>query len=118
MRAFLLCGALNQIEIWSGRGAGAEGSVREKTLGWLRTHVGEYFALADLHYPPFASPVVVLRMRPHGDYTPDNELKKHWLDEAREHGLEPELVFDDRQKVVDMWRAEGIPCFQVAPGDF
>jgi hypothetical protein len=25
---------------------------------------------------------------------------------------------DDRQKVVDMWRAEGLTCFQVAPGDF
>ena len=28
------------------------------------------------------------------------------------------MTVDDRQKVVDMWRAEGLTCFQVAPGDF
>ncbi|WP_052663658.1 hypothetical protein [Psychromicrobium lacuslunae] len=27
-------------------------------------------------------------------------------------------VFDDRQQVVDMWRAIGLPVLQVAPGDF
>jgi len=28
------------------------------------------------------------------------------------------MVFDDRDQVVEMWRANGIPCFQVAPGNF
>ena len=27
-------------------------------------------------------------------------------------------VFDDRNQVVDMWRDNGITCFQVAEGDF
>ena len=27
-------------------------------------------------------------------------------------------VFDDRTKVVNMWRDNGLSCFQVAPGDF
>jgi hypothetical protein len=27
-------------------------------------------------------------------------------------------VFDDRQKVVDMWRDMGLTCMQVAPGNF
>ena len=27
-------------------------------------------------------------------------------------------VYDDRQKVVDMWREEGLVCCQVAPGNF
>lgn len=27
-------------------------------------------------------------------------------------------VFDDRARVVRMWRKAGITCFQVAPGDF
>jgi hypothetical protein len=27
-------------------------------------------------------------------------------------------IFDDRDKVVKMWRSNGIACFQVAPGDF
>jgi len=28
------------------------------------------------------------------------------------------MVFDDRDKVVNMWRENGIPCLQVAPGNF
>lgn len=28
------------------------------------------------------------------------------------------MVFDDRDKVVAMWRRQGLTCLQVAPGDF
>ena len=28
------------------------------------------------------------------------------------------FVLDDRDQVVEMWRDMGLPCFQVAPGDF
>ena len=91
------------IEIWSGRGEGPGDSVFKITEDWLAEH--------DV-------PWERLRMRPHGDYTPDVELKRAWLNEARDAGVPPVLVFDDRDKVVAMWRAEGIPCFQVAPGDF
>jgi hypothetical protein len=61
----------------------------------------------------------ILRMRNAGDNTPDDVLKEQWLhampikDRAR-----LVAVFDDRQRVVDMWRANGVPCFQVAKGDF
>ena len=27
-------------------------------------------------------------------------------------------VFEDRKRVVDMWRENGVTCYQVAPGDF
>jgi hypothetical protein len=27
-------------------------------------------------------------------------------------------ILDDRNQVVDMWRSIGLPCFQVAPGNF
>lgn len=51
--------------------------------------------------------------RPEGDHTPDTELKKAWL-----HGFEGRdrilFVLDDRTKVVDMWRAEGLTCLQCA----
>ena len=30
----------------------------------------------------------------------------------------PQLLFDDRQQVVRMWRALGLTVFQVAEGDF
>jgi hypothetical protein len=56
-------------------------------------------------------------MRPEKDYTPDDALKHKWLMEL---GGPDKIfcVFDDRQKVVDMWRSHGITCFQVAPGKF
>ena len=50
-------------------------------------------------------------------YMPDEILKKAMLDTF----VDIDDVFmtvDDRQKVVDMWRENGLTCFQVAPGDF
>ncbi len=58
-------------------------------------------------------------MRKSGDYTPDDKLKYGWLAD-----LEPPernrvtAVFDDRDRMVKMWRDAGITCLQVAPGDF
>ena len=50
-------------------------------------------------------------------FMPDEILKKEMLDTFvdKEYVL---MTVDDRQKVVDMWRAEGLTCFQVAPGNF
>ena len=59
-----------------------------------------------------------LRMRKAKDRRSDDIVKKEILDQIREDGYEPICAFDDRNQVVDMWRANGIPCFQVAPGDF
>jgi phosphoglycolate phosphatase-like HAD superfamily hydrolase len=58
------------------------------------------------------------KMRPQGSHTPDDVLKKMWLDEMISDGKEILCVFDDRDKVVKMWRENGISCFQVAPGNF
>jgi hypothetical protein len=58
------------------------------------------------------------KMRPQGSFTPDDVLKKEWLDEMISDGKEILCVFDDRDKVVNMWRANGLSCFQVAPGNF
>lgn len=59
-----------------------------------------------------------LRMRPQQSFTKDDILKKQWLDEEMEMGHNILCTFDDRDKVVKMWRDNGIVCFQVAPGDF
>jgi phosphoglycolate phosphatase-like HAD superfamily hydrolase len=59
-----------------------------------------------------------LRMRPQRSFTKDDILKKQWLDEEMEMGHQIMCTFDDRDKVVKMWRDNGIICFQVAPGDF
>lgn len=99
--AKILLAAGHRVEIWSGRSA----SVEEKSRVWLRD-------VADL------DPDILKRMRPVGDFQPDDKLKLAWLKEERALGAEPVVIFDDRQKVVDMWRANGVPCFQVNPGDF
>jgi hypothetical protein len=59
-----------------------------------------------------------LKMRPEGSFTPDDVLKKEWLDGELSNGHDILCVFDDRDKVVKMWRDNGVTCFQVAPGNF
>ena len=89
----------HQVGILSGRDAI---SINE-TVAWLREHVVEFD---------------FLKMRPQGDHTPDDVLKKRWLDALQEAGASILCVFDDRDKVVKMWRENGIVCFQVNYGDF
>lgn len=97
--------AAADIRIFSGR----SDEVQAQTVAWLLTHT----ALARREI------VSGLRMRKEGDYTPDEVLKKQWLDElSRTDRQRLTAVFDDRDKVVAMWRENGVPCFQVAPGDF
>ena len=51
---------------------------------------------------------------------PDDKLKQHWLDSLFEGDRKNDIVcvFDDRDKVVKMWRENGLDCFQVANGNF
>lgn len=59
-----------------------------------------------------------LFMRQAGDHRPDDIVKGELLDQVIAYGWKPIMAFDDRDRVVAMWRARGIPCAQVAPGDF
>ena len=98
--------AAADIRIFSGR----SDEVREETVTWLTTHT-------NLRPRELLGPM--LRMRKQGDYTPDEVLKKQWFDELSTHDrMRLMCVFDDRDKVVKMWRDEGVACFQVAPGEF
>ncbi len=68
-------------------------------------------------------PFNVMKMRPTGHpwaFMPDDKLKKHWLDDIFKGDQKDRIlcIFDDRTKVVNMWRDNGLTCFQVAPGDF
>lgn len=56
-----------------------------------------------------------LFMRTDGDFRPDDDLKREWIEPHADRVI---CAFDDRSKVVRMWRKMGIPCFQVADGDF
>lgn len=59
-----------------------------------------------------------LIMRSHGDKRPDQITKK----ELYENYIEPEYnvacVFEDRNKVVEMWRSLGLLCLQVCEGNY
>ena len=45
-------------------------------------------------------------------------FKQELLDNIRKNGDDLiERVYDDRNQVVDMWRANGIDCIQVVPRD-
>ena len=59
-----------------------------------------------------------LFLRGDDDFRPDAEFKKDVLDELINNDMKPDLVFDDRNAVVDMWRENDITCFQVAEGNF
>lgn len=88
------------IHIFSARGD----IVREKTLQWLKDHTVPYDKLT---------------LRKMDSYTPDEELKKQWLIKFYpNYKADIFCVFDDRDKVVNMWRSLGLTCFQVAEGDF
>lgn len=86
---------------------GRSDAVQDLTLDWLGAHT------------TFRPDVDKLVMRPANLHRPDDALKEAWLlqqttsTRARIVG-----VFEDRDRVVAMWRRNGLVCFQVAPGDF
>ncbi len=83
--------------------------VREKTLAWLNRFLPRFEGTiwsSDLY------------MRASGDYRADTIVKAEMLDRMIADGWTPIMVFEDRASVVTMWRERGIPCCQVAPGDF
>jgi phosphoglycolate phosphatase-like HAD superfamily hydrolase len=81
--------------------SGRDSISRAETRQWLKDN--------DIHPD-------ILWMRPQGSFTPDDVLKRTWLDELGADNVF--CVFDDRDKVVKMWRDNGLTCFQVAPGNF
>lgn len=87
------------IVMCSGRGM----QNKQVTADWLKQHGVPYHAMY---------------MRAEKDYRKDSIIKAELLAQAREDGFEPDIVFDDRNQVVEMWREHSIPCVQVAEGDF
>jgi len=92
------------IVIFSGRSK----ATKDATAAWLENH---------------NVPFNIMKMRPTGHpwaFMPDEKLKKGWLDDIFAGDKKDRIlcVFDDRDKVVKMWRDNGLTCMQVAPGDF
>jgi predicted kinase len=59
-----------------------------------------------------------LYMRGNGDYRNDAIIKKELYEKWIKDKYNVDFVLDDRDRVVDMWREQGLVCLQVAPGDF
>ncbi len=81
---------------------GRSDQVRRQTEAWLSDH----------------GLVGPLYMRRRSDKRADFIVKAQLLDEILSDGWEPIMAFDDRDQVVAMWRGRGVPCAQVAEGDF
>ena len=59
-----------------------------------------------------------LYMRKADDYRSDDIVKQEILDEIiADYGRKPDMVFDDRPRVVRMWRDNGIFVFNVYQGE-
>ena len=89
----------NKIILLSGR----DGSCREATENWLHQQWIEY---DELH------------MRPAGNSENDAIIKRRMFFEHVAPKYHVLGVFDDRDRVVHMWRGLGIPTFQVDYGSF
>lgn len=96
-----ICQALSEIYpiyICTGRNV----KFRERTEQWLCNN--------DIPY-------CELMMRPCGNEESDAVVKKRMLD-AIKRTCNIVAVFDDKEKVVNMWRENGILCCQVAKGEY
>jgi len=83
--------------------SGRYDNCKEITENWLQEH--------DIPYSN-------IFMRKTGDNRCDTIVKQELFEEYIEPFFNVLFVLDDRDRVVRMWRELGIPCLQVAPGDF
>ena len=79
---------------------------RELTIKWLDKNIA--YSESDWD----------LIMRSKGDHRSDTEVKKEIYDKYIKDKYNILCVFEDRDKVVKMWRDEGLLCNQVYYGDF
>lgn len=87
--------------IWTGRSR----RVAQETAYWLGQH-GIY-------------PDGPILMRAEDDHQHDTDLKKYWFGLLNEHDAKRLVaVFEDRTRMIEMWRGLGVAAFQVAKGDF
>ena len=89
----------NEVVLASGRNERS----RQATVDWLRKHSLDNYAK--------------LYMRKADDFRSDDIVKQEILDEIiADYGRKPDMVFDDRPRVVNMWRDAGIFVFDVYQG--
>lgn len=94
---------------------------KEATVKWLADNGVQYhdiFMRRKWEFDENGEVKLTRKGKPLGDYRRDDIVKEELLAAAREKGYDPDVVFDDRDQVVVMWRRLGIPVVQVAEGDF
>lgn len=84
--------------------SGRESKFRRKTCDWLFNNTT-------------LVPLKIL-MRPTDDKRPDNVVKREIYENEIKGKYNVKLVLDDRNRVVDMWREQGLTVWQVNEGDF
>ena len=84
--------------------SGRSDLVRGETVTWLARNLLPYHRLY---------------MRVNGDHRPDDIVKREiYLTQIKPEFPRIFAVFDYRQTVVNMWRSEGLRCYQVASDNF
>lgn len=83
--------------------SGRTDELKKETLAWLKK---------------FDVPHDYLFMRKAKDFRSDTIIKLEIFEKEIRDKFSVVFVLDDRQSVVDMWRAEGLVVLQCAPGDF
>jgi len=84
----------HRVELWTGRSDDTE----QQTRAWCHR---------------FDVPNVPMRMRREGDHRVDTEVKAEWLVDGH-----PDMIFEDRKSMVQMWRGHGIRVAHIAEGDY
>ena len=74
---------------------------REQTVAWLAQHGVNYHDLL---------------LRKNNDRRSDTDIKREILANLDKSKIL--FVVEDRGRVVEMWRSEGLVCLQCAPGEF
>ena len=84
--------------------SGRLNTTKNATLKWLKKNKVQF------------DQIKMRENTPKGKYISDIDLKQKWLNEIGQENIL--CVFDDRKKLVEMWRKNKLTCFQVAEGDF
>jgi FMN phosphatase YigB (HAD superfamily) len=96
-----LCNILHQTGIRIVLCSGRSEEHRTETVQWLKKQNVKYHEL---------------RLRPDGDRRSDVMVKREMLSGIDKGKVL--FVVEDRNRVVQMWREEGLVCLQCAPGEF
>ncbi|WP_234920937.1 AAA family ATPase [Mycobacteroides chelonae] len=102
---FDMCSAPVNVLFVSGR----DDTCRDETEKWLRANGISY---DELHMRPTGA------KDGNGNKLPDYRVKYDLFNENIRGKYNVRFVLDDRDQVVNLWRALGLKCLQVQPGDF